>query len=675
MKCFTWNSGKITTGLEKISDEKIGNIVFLGEDGRGRHYQKVGLSRHNPPEVTAERIVDAFPKTISLPPKDGKPEKNFLVLEKPKSESNNFLIRINTLSGYEKGAFGSFKTITGSPQLLTSGNGAFGDAGRVGSWIDSLIILHPGDVIKIKPTLNWGKGGFALWVNEEFKPQTAPWDQYEILMATINARKNPDSFKLKGEGEMECYSFEGGIIKPGICLQEGFTGPALLLGERGRGRASKEIPTLDSQEIGCLRKIAVAEIADETYALVRSNIQNKSSFLVHIQTKQGYTRRGDGTSKTWKGQPVLISQGRGADGDAGGIGTWGDELYIVTEGDVIFVSPSGDGSEYAIFVRNGAVQCEEWVSWKMEDGEKDPDFYIKTGIAPINNVPNEWLGKVVDVIKLRYRAMSGGKEVPCFARDETGELISMEPLVLNLGWDARDYYERKVSEAVWIRLTENNVTRLEGTALIKRKELLFVIDSIQKTADEVVNKSYFRLTDESIKNKIYELRQDPEFKIMPSEGAGSLESWISSAKETLEKFSEIEPGIQALTQRQDSGEILADFGGHFREMGATNNVQFWVITPNGSEREPDTITFRKRYTTEGDKIWKIVASEEIAISWSKSYTGAEHTFRINKMPDSGPTKEQKETIKRIEQEIAKRFDGSTGMSGTISPPVGEGWNL
>lgn len=131
---------------------------------------------------------------------------------------------------------------------------------------------------------------------------------------------------------------------------------------------------------------------------------------------------------------------------------------------------------------------------------------------------------------------------------------------------------------------------------------------------------------------------------------------------------------EVLHAKVETGEILTNFGGHFRVMGKTANAQFWVIRPDGSERLPDEVKYRKRYTSEGEKWWRLVGAEELAISWSKAFTAADHEFVVNKLPAGYCTPEQLAAVARLQCEIADRWNGLVGISGATSPaPVG--WNL
>jgi hypothetical protein len=77
MKVFSWNAGRVTAGVEVRADERLGQIVFLGEEGRGRRYEKVALAKRNPAEVIGGRVLEARVQKITLPATGGKPEKSF----------------------------------------------------------------------------------------------------------------------------------------------------------------------------------------------------------------------------------------------------------------------------------------------------------------------------------------------------------------------------------------------------------------------------------------------------------------------------------------------------------------------------------------------------------------------------------------------------------------------
>lgn len=134
--------------------------------------------------------------------------------------------------------------------------------------------------------------------------------------------------------------------------------------------------------------------------------------------------------------------------------------------------------------------------------------------------------------------------------------------------------------------------------------------------------------------------------------------------------------LRKLLEQMDEGTILINFGGHYRVMGSTDNANFWVLDPHGFPRNPDLVEDRRGYAgCDGKKTWRLLQPEELAISWSKSCTAADHHFVVNKLPVGGCTEAQLEAVEGIEDEMEKRWEDRTGMSGTSSPGIGVGWNL
>lgn len=150
------------------------------------------------------------------------------------------------------------------------------------------------------------------------------------------------------------------------------------------------------------------------------------------------------------------------------------------------------------------------------------------------------------------------------------------------------------------------------------------------------------------------------------------ESYIVSRRLEAELAAATPEELQRL---RETGEILVNWGGHFREMGRTGNAQFWVVRPDGTERLPDEVEYRKRYASEGEKRWRFVGREELAITWSKGCSAASHVFVVAHLPVGGPTPEQLAFVAELEEKIAVGWEGVSGISGRTSPPIGGGWGL
>lgn len=155
---------------------------------------------------------------------------------------------------------------------------------------------------------------------------------------------------------------------------------------------------------------------------------------------------------------------------------------------------------------------------------------------------------------------------------------------------------------------------------------------------------------------------DIPFKYTIDELNNQFTQWNEFWKGSFDNFNE----------NIEKQEIIANYGGHFRHGGCTRCQDYWVIRPNGDLRPATSVEYRKAYFCEGEKNWDVVLPEEIAISWAKSNTGANHFFEINKMPKELTT-EQEVSIKSIQDELEKEWSCTVGISGSHSPSIGNGW--
>ena len=154
MKCYTGTK----EGIQSHPDEKLGRVVFLGEKGRGRNFVKIAISKKNPCEVDSYGIIREC-KLENFSYNDSE----FTVLAKNNSPSDLILVRIDTNDGYCRNCNGVAMTFAGEPKFIACGNGAFGEAGRIGNFMDVLLVLHPEDAIKVNPTRG---ASYILWVHE-----------------------------------------------------------------------------------------------------------------------------------------------------------------------------------------------------------------------------------------------------------------------------------------------------------------------------------------------------------------------------------------------------------------------------------------------------------------------------------------------------------------------------
>src|SRR5690606_16952367 len=148
-------------------------------------------------------------------------------------------------------------------------------------------------------------------------------------------------------------------------------GPALVLGERGRGRW-QEVITLDRKSPPVIANGRVLDCEARTIALpardgrperkfvVLSTTENpSSSALVRVSTEWVYTRGSLGRVQVLHGDVQVIARGNGAHGAAGRIGSWEDVLLIVPPGGEIFIRPEG------------GYKTEPYRLWVDADGRVD----------------------------------------------------------------------------------------------------------------------------------------------------------------------------------------------------------------------------------------------------------------------------------------------------------------
>lgn len=680
MKAFNF-SGSLTAGLPLTANEKFGKSLFLGEEGRGRRYEWVRLDNRFPPEVVGDRVLECEPRKVTLPPKDGKPEKVFYVLEKAKKVSSSVLVRINTEGTYTRDTHGRMSVVEGTPETLVSGSGAYGDAGRIGVWVDSLVVMKPGDAVKVILSGGSKFEPYAIWMEKDGQePQTSTWKEYETLKAVTEAQALVSQTGLNVLfGQMPAYNWACGKLELGIELANGLAGQAVKLGQEGRGRTQIELPLVNSSVEGKLTEAAVVKLSEKVvparyfgdepttkvfYGLTQVPEKEKG-FLVKISTSWVYTRGSNAEVSTWKGNPTFIAEGRGAEGAAGNIYSWPEVVVILHEGDVIYIRPEGGykTQSSALFVKGGKLQSEVWLNWKIEDAKRDPQFYVAKGTAPLGHVPTDWIGKVVTVVDV---ATDRDRHSQYLDNKETGEVISINPLILNLGWDGQDRSDREITHGTWIRLeTEKQVKRLEGAELEKRAQVRAKLEGLMAKAKMAMEKSYFGLAEDALRQEIYDVSRcfyyDPDTLPTDLSGLGySLAGFIEKAEGIMGRFGVVEPELQAREASGKSGEILPDYK---VSLGGSKNGRaketIWAIMPDGTVISPKNVDYSEAKF--GD-----LPATVLVVSWLVDNYGYRYSeaWRVKYLP-KGVTDAQKAKVVKLEQSCHKYFvGGKTGWDLT-----------
>ena len=187
MKCFTWERGQLTPGIQVERDDSLGMVVSLGENGRGggRSHEKVELFR-TPPEIKEGVIFDAHPVKITTDLEDLRQDKYFYRLAKPTEPDHRFIVRILTKWTHACRTHGRWRTIKGSPDDLVVGCGAA--PGRViprnSTWHDGLVLFAPGDVVLVRPEGGHDIERYVLFCDEDGMHDMS-FREYKSKFATV----------------------------------------------------------------------------------------------------------------------------------------------------------------------------------------------------------------------------------------------------------------------------------------------------------------------------------------------------------------------------------------------------------------------------------------------------------------------------------------------------------
>ena len=134
MKAFNL---KTTTVTLPTGDK---SVISLGEDGRGRKQSLI---------LCPAGLQDGDPVSLNVP-RLGRPS-----ISTGNDPSGGWLARISTSGAYIRGANGNVRVLNGREKLVTPvayGYGAFGAAGRTGTWQDWLLVLQEGAILRVKPS-------------------------------------------------------------------------------------------------------------------------------------------------------------------------------------------------------------------------------------------------------------------------------------------------------------------------------------------------------------------------------------------------------------------------------------------------------------------------------------------------------------------------------------------
>ncbi len=184
MKCFTWERGQLTPGIQVERDDNLGIVVSLGENrrGGGRYLEKVELFR-TPPEIKEGTIFDVHPVKMTT---DLEQDKYFYRLAKPPGPDHRFIVRILTKWTQACRIHGRWRTIKGDPEDLVVGCGASHGlvTPRYSTWHDGLVLFSLGDAVLVKPEGGHDIERYALFCDEDGMHDMS-FREYKNKFATV----------------------------------------------------------------------------------------------------------------------------------------------------------------------------------------------------------------------------------------------------------------------------------------------------------------------------------------------------------------------------------------------------------------------------------------------------------------------------------------------------------
>jgi len=128
--------------VKSVIGEKEISTLNLGESGRARKLIQIIMDKDIKNDEQVEIIA----------PKPGMPGKT--KIRKMEINTPGYLSRISTNGAYIRGDKGNVRYLKTAPmpEVVAKGNGAFGDAGGIGSWDDLLLKIPDDAILRVKPT-------------------------------------------------------------------------------------------------------------------------------------------------------------------------------------------------------------------------------------------------------------------------------------------------------------------------------------------------------------------------------------------------------------------------------------------------------------------------------------------------------------------------------------------
>lgn len=201
----------------------------------------------------------------------------------------------------------------------------------------------------------------------------------------------------------------------------------VVLGEEGRGRTLVK-PTLVGVEPEAEDFSALAAPGG---GLVLLPPQGEKGILLLISSNGGYRRDRRGRIEVLAGAPTLLAEGRGAWGDAGGVGGWVDHLYQMDAPTLFRVHPSGK-AQHDFFVLadpdgNIRIYADERTLLQTIVAGRDP--LLDDLARQVDPLPEEWSQALALAALVRER-LGKGPEGAEGAQDPAPDIYTLGNLDL-----------------------------------------------------------------------------------------------------------------------------------------------------------------------------------------------------------------------------------------------------
>ena len=310
----------------------------------------------------------------------------------------------------------------------------------------------------IKITLSGGSkfDPYALYFDAAEKLTVVDFAQWQAGQAALEVQKDPDGAEVLF-GTMPAYSFSKAGFAAGIEPTVSAGGSVLTLGREGRYSKTVTIAVANDLPME-IEEVAVAKTG-ESLVLVNSTRVETGRFLVRVDTV-GLRGMGRTGAAVYRGQPILLAQGYEVHSRMREEVHHQDEIWVLGEGDVLRVGQLREemAADVVIYVVGGAICHEPFRPWQLRDARANPAPYVAEGWCPMDRLPPEWVGKVVEVEEAGRNHDHG-----------TYVITSTRPLVLTGGWDEIDegkkYTIAVPGDWVWAHLRPDLVAEAPATVL------------------------------------------------------------------------------------------------------------------------------------------------------------------------------------------------------------------